>query len=100
MPPRVALVTCALYPELYEDDLPLAAALEELGVAVEQARAFVLAAPSLPVYARVDGVVRDGAFVLMELEVFEPLMFLSKHPAAASRFALAVKGRLAGEART
>src|SRR5690606_32453260 len=61
---------------------------------VEQARACALAAPSLPVYARVDGVVKDGQFLLMELEVFEPLMFLASHPEAAGRFARAVQGRL------
>jgi glutathione synthase/RimK-type ligase-like ATP-grasp enzyme len=61
---------------------------------VEQARACVLAAPSLPVYARVDGVVKDGQFLLMELEVFEPLMFLARHPEAPGRFARAVQGRL------
>jgi len=59
-----------------------------------QALACVLAAPSLPVYARVDGVVSDGQFLLMELEVFEPLMFLTSHPEAAGRFARAVQGRL------
>jgi glutathione synthase/RimK-type ligase-like ATP-grasp enzyme len=61
---------------------------------VEQARACVLAAPSLPVYARVDGVVKDSQFLLMELEVFEPLMFLASHPEAPGRFARAVQGRL------
>jgi len=61
---------------------------------VAQARACVLAAPSLPVYARVDGVVKDGQFLLMELEVFEPLMFLARHPEAPMRFARAVQGRL------
>jgi hypothetical protein len=61
---------------------------------VEQARACVLAAPSLPTYARVDGVVKDGQFLLMELEVFEPLMFLARHPEAPARFARAVQGRL------
>ena len=61
---------------------------------VAQARVCVLAAPSLPVYARVDGVVQDGRFLLMELEVFEPLMFLSSHPEAAGRFARAVQGRV------
>lgn len=61
---------------------------------VTQARACVLAAPSIPVYARVDGVVKDGQFLLMELEVFEPLMFLSSHPEAAGRFARAVQGRV------
>jgi glutathione synthase/RimK-type ligase-like ATP-grasp enzyme len=63
---------------------------------VAQAHACVLAAPSLPVYARVDGVVKDGQFLLMELEVFEPLMFLARHPEAAGRFARAVQGRLLG----
>lgn len=61
---------------------------------VEQARACVLASPSLPVYARVDGVVKEGQFLLMELEVFEPLMFLASHPEAPGRFARAVQGRL------
>jgi len=61
---------------------------------VEQARACILAAPSLPVYARVDGVVKNGLFLLMELEVFEPLMFLAHDPEAPARFARAVRGRL------
>jgi glutathione synthase/RimK-type ligase-like ATP-grasp enzyme len=61
---------------------------------VVQARVCVLAAPSLPVYARVDGVVKDGRFLLMELEVFEPLMFLACHPEAPGRFARAVQGRV------
>jgi glutathione synthase/RimK-type ligase-like ATP-grasp enzyme len=65
---------------------------------VAQARACVLAAPSLPVYARVDGVVKDGRFLLMELEVFEPLMFLGSHPQAPMRFARAVHGRLVAHA--
>ena len=63
---------------------------------IDQARACVLAAPSLPVYARVDGVVQDGRFLLMELEVFEPLMFLARHPEAPRRFARAIQGRLLG----
>ena len=61
---------------------------------ITQARACALAAPSLPVYARVDGVIRDGQFLLMELEVFEPPMFLARHPEAPSRFARAIRGRL------
>lgn len=62
---------------------------------IAQGRACALAAPSLPVYARVDGVVQDGRFLLMELEVFEPVMFLARHPEAPMRFARAVQGRLA-----
>jgi len=42
----------------------------------------------------VDGVVKDGRFLLMELEVFEPLMFLSHDPEAPGRFARAIRGRL------
>ncbi len=59
------------------------------------ARACIAAAPALPVYARVDGVIQDGKFLLMELEVFEPLLFLSRHPEAPGRFARAIQGRLA-----
>jgi len=63
---------------------------------IAQGRVCVGAAPSLPVYARVDGVVRAGQFLLMELEVFEPLMFLAREPAAPLRFAHAIAGRLPG----
>lgn len=61
---------------------------------VAQARVCIANAPALPVYARVDGVVKDGRFLLMELEVFEPLMFLERHPDAPGRFARAIQGRL------
>jgi glutathione synthase/RimK-type ligase-like ATP-grasp enzyme len=61
---------------------------------VAQARLSIAHAPELPVYARVDGVVRDGTFLLMELEIFEPLMFLSYHPEAPARFARAIEKRL------
>jgi hypothetical protein len=61
---------------------------------VEQARTCIAHAPASTVYARVDGVVRDGRFLLMELEVFEPLMFLARHPEAPARFARAIEKRL------
>lgn len=61
---------------------------------IAAARACVAHAPALPVYARVDGVVNDGTFLLMELEIFEPLMFLSHHPEAPARFARAIEKRL------
>jgi glutathione synthase/RimK-type ligase-like ATP-grasp enzyme len=41
-------------------------------------------------FARVDGVVADGRFLLMELELIEPALFLSTHPDAPSRFAAAI----------
>lgn len=58
---------------------------------VAQARRCIQHAPAPTVYARVDGVVRDGSFLLMELEIFEPLMFLSHHPEAPARFARAIE---------
>jgi len=61
---------------------------------VAQAHVCIENCPALPVYARVDGVVKDGRFLLMELEVFEPLMFLARHPEAPARFARAIAGRL------
>lgn len=63
---------------------------------IDQARACIAAAPALPVYARVDGVIHGGRFLLMELEVFEPLMFLARHPLAPARFARAIERRLVG----
>ena len=42
------------------------------------------------VYARVDGVVAEDRFVLMELELIEPMLFLADHPQAPSRFAAAI----------
>ena len=47
-------------------------------------------------YARIDGVVVDGAFRLMELEAFEPQLFLDGRPAAAARFADVVAAALRG----
>ena len=42
------------------------------------------------VYARVDGVVEDGLFLLMELELIEPGLFLHGHAGAPTRFASAI----------
>ena len=41
-------------------------------------------------YARVDGVVDEGEFRLMELELIEPALFLSSQPEAPRRFADAI----------
>jgi glutathione synthase/RimK-type ligase-like ATP-grasp enzyme len=45
-------------------------------------------------YARVDGVVVDGRFRLMELEMIEPALFLAQHPQAAETFARNLRRRL------
>jgi glutathione synthase/RimK-type ligase-like ATP-grasp enzyme len=62
---------------------------------IAEARVCIAHAPALPVYARVDGVVKDGKFLLMELEIFEPLMFLARHVEAPARFAHAIAKQLA-----
>ena len=56
---------------------------------VEQAR-FVLDQISFaeaPLYARVDGILRDGKFMLMELELIEPYLFLEFGDGAATLLA-------------
>lgn len=45
-------------------------------------------------YARVDGVVVDGRFRLMELEMIEPSLFLAERPEAAALFAGNLRRRL------
>ena len=52
-----------------------------------------------PLYARVDGVVRDGKLILMELELIEPHLFLgwaagARGGGAATRLATAVRAAL------
>jgi glutathione synthase/RimK-type ligase-like ATP-grasp enzyme len=48
------------------------------------------------VYARVDGVVEEGQFLLMELELIEPALFLELQSDAASRFSAAIARSVAG----
>lgn len=50
--------------------------------------------PSPLLYARVDGVVEDGGFRLMELEILEPGLFLGQHDGAPERFAQAIHSYL------
>jgi glutathione synthase/RimK-type ligase-like ATP-grasp enzyme len=46
-----------------------------------------------PLYARVDGVESGGQFLLMELELIEPALFLKLSDGAAERFAEAIAAR-------
>jgi hypothetical protein len=46
--------------------------------------------PGNPLYARVDGVERDGRLVLMELELIEPHLFLGWDADATGRLAVAL----------
>ena len=50
----------------------------------------------VPLYARVDGVVRGGDLLLMELELIEPNVFFGSRPGAVDDFAAAIRARLDG----
>lgn len=50
-------------------------------------------------YARIDGVLRDGRFLLMEAELIEPFLHLAARPDAAERYAQRLAARLATLAR-
>jgi glutathione synthase/RimK-type ligase-like ATP-grasp enzyme len=50
-------------------------------------------------YARIDGVVVNGEFQLMELEVIEPALFFEQRPEAGEALAEAVRRRLLARAR-
>ncbi|WP_165249588.1 ATP-grasp domain-containing protein [Paludisphaera soli] len=54
---------------------------------VEQAARVLACVASPLLFARVDGVLRDGRFLLMELEINEPYLGLAHAPGAADRLA-------------
>lgn len=65
-----------------------------------QAAAAVLAhLPEQPGYARIDGLISGTDFLLMELEVIEPVLFLEADPQAASCMVRMIEGRLGGRRR-
>ena len=57
------------------------------GEVVEQMAAVLALLPAPALYARVDGLLSDGRFTLMELEVNEPDLGLDLAPGSADRFA-------------
>ncbi len=63
---------------------------------VTQARSILDAVPGPWLYARVDGCIVDGRFVLLELEMLEPDLFLNYEPEAPGRFAGALLGLVGG----
>jgi glutathione synthase/RimK-type ligase-like ATP-grasp enzyme len=73
------------------------AAPAEAPSAVREAAAAALAAADTrhaPLYARVDGVVSAGRFLLMELELIEPYLYLADFPPADAKLATALAARL------
>ena len=61
---------------------------------IEQASEALSKLGSEVLYARVDGLNQGGRFVLMEMEVNEPALFLGLSPDAPQRFAGAIKAVL------
>jgi len=66
---------------------PLHEDLERQADAVLRA---ALADPAEALYARVDGCVANGGFLLMELELLEPSLFMGLQPGAPQRVAAAL----------
>jgi glutathione synthase/RimK-type ligase-like ATP-grasp enzyme len=65
-----------------------------LHAVMEQGAAALRTLPEVPLYARVDGVVRDGQLIVIEVEVLEPALFLEFEPSSADRFAEATLRRM------
>jgi glutathione synthase/RimK-type ligase-like ATP-grasp enzyme len=60
-----------------------------------QGAACLATLPEMPLYARVDGVVRDGVLIVIEVEVLEPALAMDFDPPSAERFAEATMKRFA-----
>ncbi|UJP64532.1 ATP-grasp domain-containing protein [Mongoliitalea daihaiensis] len=69
---------------------PFEPSLEEL----TQIKTYVDTFAQDTLYARVDGVWRAGEFLLMELELIEPYLFLFTHPKALENYKSALQKRL------
>jgi glutathione synthase/RimK-type ligase-like ATP-grasp enzyme len=63
---------------------------------IEQAQSALAAVGQPLLYARVDGVAREGQLLLTELEIIEPSLFLGLAPGAGQRFAEAIVRLLRG----
>lgn len=61
---------------------------------VESANAYIGFLPQTPLYARVDGLVRPSGFMLMELELIDPYLYLEFAPGSADVMAQALLRRL------
>ncbi len=61
---------------------------------LEEAKAILELLDEEVLYARVDGIEVDGYFVLMELELIEPTLFLKYAPEAPQNFALVIMQQL------
>ena len=60
----------------------------------EQGAACLAVLPEMPLYARIDGVMRGDTLIVIEVEVLEPALFMEFDPPSAERFAAATVKRL------
>ena len=67
---------------------------EVSGDVIEAAGAYLELLPQTPLYARVDGLVRPAGFMLTELELIDPYLYLEFAPGSADRMADALLRRL------
>lgn len=58
---------------------------------IEAGRDVLACLPETPLYARVDGISRNGVFTLMELEINEPGLYEQDYPDATALFVQAIK---------
>jgi glutathione synthase/RimK-type ligase-like ATP-grasp enzyme len=61
---------------------------------IQQARKVLACVDVELLYARVDGVVRHGRFILMELEIIEPMLYFGANQAAGEMFARKLMERI------
>ena len=64
---------------------------------IKQGQKIINAVEGNLLYTRVDGIVRDGKFLLMELELIEPELWFRYYPEAANVLARAIKAKLEHE---
>ena len=61
---------------------------------ISQGRKILECVPETLLYARVDGILRQGRFLLMELELIEPMLYIGDNQSAADAFAERIIARL------
>lgn len=61
---------------------------------IDDATRVIHSLPVRPIYCRIDGVMADDAFVVMEVECIDPVLFFEQHPPAAEYFADAISDHL------
>ncbi len=61
---------------------------------ISQGRKILECVPETLLYARVDGILRQDRFLLMELELIEPMLYFGENQAAADAFAEKIVARL------